>query len=146
MVHVETFATVGFLQPILGNLSSIARRNHWLQKPTPCRITLRSQLWGMEETRVLCNHICPVCSFEIDACRKRALQDGLLLRFDTLDQAAAWGISPDQAARRLHVPHDGKLLFGIPACRALCGEIPHLNWLARLTGRPFIGTAAVTLF
>ncbi len=100
----------------------------------------------MEDTRVLYNHTCPVCRFEIDAYRKRAIMDGLPLQFDTLDQAARWGISPDQAARRLHVFHNGKLLSGIPAFRALWGEIPHLRWLARLTGRPFIGAAAVTLY
>ena len=74
------------------------------------------------------------------------MQDGLPLQFDTLDQAAQWGISPDQAARRLHVLHKGRLLSGIPAFRAVWGEMPHLQWLARLTGRPFIGAAAVTLY
>jgi predicted DCC family thiol-disulfide oxidoreductase YuxK len=100
----------------------------------------------MEDTRVLYNDTCPVCSFEIDAYRRRAVKDGLPLQFDTLDQAAQWGISPDLAARRLHVLHRGQVLSGIPAFRALWGEIPHLRWLARLTGRPFIGAAAVTLY
>jgi predicted DCC family thiol-disulfide oxidoreductase YuxK len=100
----------------------------------------------MEETRVLYNHTCPVCSFEIDAYRRRALRDGLPLRFDMLDQAANWGITPDQAARRLHVLHKGQVLSGIPAFRALWSEIPHLQWLARLTGNRFVGAAAVTLY
>ena len=100
----------------------------------------------MEDTRVLYNHTCPVCSVEIGAYRRRAIQDGLPLQFDTLESAVAWGITPDQAARRLHVSYRGKVLFGLPAFRALWGEIPHLRWLARLTGRPFIGAAAVTLY
>jgi predicted DCC family thiol-disulfide oxidoreductase YuxK len=100
----------------------------------------------MEETRVLYNDTCPVCSFEIDAYRRRAITDRLPLQFDTLDRAAEWGISPDQAARRLHVLHKGQVLSGIPAFRTLWGEMPHLRWLARLTGRPFIGAAAVTLY
>jgi predicted DCC family thiol-disulfide oxidoreductase YuxK len=100
----------------------------------------------MEETRVLYNDTCPVRSFEIDAYRRRAMRDGLPLRFDTLDQAAHWGITPDQAARRLHVLHNGQVLSGIPAFRALWAEIPQLHWLHHLTGRPFIGAAAVTLY
>ncbi len=100
----------------------------------------------MEPTRVLYNHTCPICSFEIDAYRKRAEASDLPIRFDTLADATSWGLTPDQAARRLHVLHNGTLLSGIPAFRALWGEIPHLRWLARLTGRPFIGAAAVTLY
>ena len=100
----------------------------------------------MENTRILYNHTCPVCSFEIDAYRRRAIADGLPLQFDTLDQAAQWGISADQAARRLHVLHKGQVLSGVPAFRVLWAEMPHLRWLARLTGRPFIGAAAITLY
>ena len=100
----------------------------------------------MENTRVLYNDSCPVCSLEINAYRRRAIEDGLPLQFDTLECATNWGITADQAARRLHVLHNGKLLSGVPAFRALWGEIPHLHWLARLTGRPVIGAAAVTLY
>lgn len=100
----------------------------------------------MEQTRVLYNDTCPVCSFEIDAYRKRAEASDLPIRFERLTDAAKWGLTPDQAAQRLHVIHKGKLLSGIPAFRALWSEIPHLNWLARLTGRPFVGAAAVTLY
>ena len=100
----------------------------------------------MQDTRVLYNETCPVCSFEIDAYRRRAEASDLPIRFDTLAEAANWGLTADQAARRLHVLHRGELLSGLPAFRALWGEIPHLHWLARLTGRPFIGAAAVTLY
>lgn len=112
----------------------------------PCPAHRAAYLYLMEDTRVLYNDTCPVCSFEIDAYRRRAVRDGLPLQFDTLDQAARWGIPPDQAARRLHVLHRGQVLSGVPAFRALWGEMPHLQWLARLTGRPFIGAAAVTLY
>ena len=112
----------------------------------PCHAHVRAYLTPMKDTRVLYNHTCPVCSFEIDAYRRRAIRDGLPLQFDTLDQAARWGISPDLAARRLHVLHKGQVLSGIPAFRTLWGEMPHLRWLARLTGRRFIGAAAVTLY
>lgn len=100
----------------------------------------------MEDTHVLYNDTCPVCSLEIDAYRRRALRDGLPLRFDPLDKAAAWGISSDDAARRLHVWHQGEVVSGLPAFRAIWGQMPHLHWLARLTGRPYIGAAAETLY
>ena len=100
----------------------------------------------MSETRVLYNETCPVCSFEIDAYRKRAEASDLPIRFDTIGDATRWGLTPDQAARRLHVLHKGELLSGIPAFRALWGELPHLHWLARLTGRPVINYAATTLY
>ena len=95
---------------------------------------------------MLYNDTCPVCSFEIDAYRRRATMEGLPLQFETLDQAALWGISPEQAARRLHVLQNGEILSGVPAFRALWGQMPHLQWLARLTGRPVINAAAVTLY
>ena len=87
----------------------------------PCPAHRAAYLYLMEDTRVLYNDSCPVCSFEIDAYRRRAVQDGLPLQFDTLDQAARWGIPPDQAARRLHVLHKGQVLSGVPAFRALWG-------------------------
>ena len=100
----------------------------------------------MNETRVLYNDTCPVCSFEIDAYRNRAEASDLPIRFDKLDCASGWGLTPDQAASRLHVLHKGQVLSGLPAFRALWGELPHLRWLARLTGRPVINYAATTLY
>ena len=42
----------------------------------PCGLSMTS------ETRVLYNDTCPVCRFEIDAYRRRALADRLPIRFD----------------------------------------------------------------
>jgi len=89
-----------------------------------------------EDTRVLYNQTCPICRAEITAYQRRALKDGLPIRFDTLDQAADWGLSADDAARRLHVWHDGQIPSGMPAFSALWAQMPHLAWLARLTGLP----------
>lgn len=100
----------------------------------------------MKDTRVLYNDSCPVCSFEIGAYRKRALASDLPIRFDGLRAAPQWGLTQDQAARRLHVLQGDQLLSGIPAFRALWSEIPHLRWLARLTGRALIGYAATVLY
>ena len=90
------------------------------------------------EIRVLFNETCPVCRFEIDAYRRRALADGLPIRFDAMDKAADWGLTPDQAARQLHVWQDGRVLSGLEAFRALWSAMPRWRWLAWLTGLPVI--------
>lgn len=91
-----------------------------------------------QETRVLYNETCPVCRFEIDAYRRRALADGLPIRFDALDRAEDWGLTPDEAARQLHVWQDGRVLSGMAAFRALWAAMPRWRWLARVTGWPGI--------
>lgn len=99
-----------------------------------------------EETHVLYNETCPVCRFEIDAYRKRTTADGLPIRYDGLASAADWGLTPDQAARRLHVRHNGQILSGMPAFRALWGAMPRWRWLARLTGLPVIAPLTSALY
>ena len=91
-----------------------------------------------QEIRVLYNHTCPVCRIEIDAYRRRALAAGLPIRFDPLDRAKDWGLSPDQAARELHVWHEGRILSCLPAFRALWAAMPGWGWLARVTGWPVV--------
>jgi predicted DCC family thiol-disulfide oxidoreductase YuxK len=91
-----------------------------------------------DPTRVLYNDTCPVCRFEIDAYRRKAARSDLPLRFDRLDQAAAWGISPEAAARRLHVLHDGRIVSGLPAFRILWAAMPGFRWLARISGWPVL--------
>ena len=100
----------------------------------------------MTITRILYNDTCPICSFEIDAYRTRAIREELPLLFDTLDQAAQWGISADLAARRLHVIHQGQLLSGVPAFIALWSELPHLRWLGRVMSWPAINGAACLIY
>lgn len=96
------------------------------------------------ETQVLYNADCPVCRFEIDAYRKRAA--GKPLRFDGLEAAARHGLTPDQAARRLHVIVDGQVLSGLPAFQALWRAVPRMGWLARLTGLPVIRPLTAALY
>ena len=91
-----------------------------------------------DEVRVLYNHTCPVCRFEIDGYRRRAVRDGLPVRFDKLDLAADWGLTPDEAARRLHVWQDGRVLSGMDAFRALWSAMPRWRWLARITDWPVV--------
>ena len=71
-----------------------------------------------DETRILYNDTCPLCRFEVDHYRAAATRDGAPLRFDRLEDAARWGLTPDQAARRLHVLRGGELLSGLEAFSA----------------------------
>jgi predicted DCC family thiol-disulfide oxidoreductase YuxK len=89
-----------------------------------------------DETRVLYNEDCPVCRFEIGHYRRQAEAEGAALRFDDLSQVAAWGLAADQAARRLHVVHAGRLVSGIPAFQVLWAHLSGWRWLARLIGLP----------
>lgn len=94
-----------------------------------------------EDTRVLYNETCPVCRFEIGAYAKRVRADGLPVRFEDLSNAAAWGLTQDQAAKRLHVIHKGVLLSGMPAFRALWSSMPRWRFAAWLAGLPLIRPA-----
>lgn len=91
-----------------------------------------------DETRILYNDSCPVCRFEIDHYRAVAARDGAPLRFDRLEAAAGWGMTEDQAARRLHVMRGGEVLSGLEAFRAIWATLPRWRWLARVTGWPVV--------
>lgn len=90
---------------------------------------------------VLYNDTCPVCRFEIGHYAKAAGRQGLPLRFDPLDRAEGWGLTRDQAARRLHVRRGGEMLSGLAAFRAIWAAMPRWRWLARLTGLPVVNPA-----
>ena len=70
-----------------------------------------------EDTSVLYNGECPVCRFEIDHYAEYSRDNGLPIRFDDLnsDALAGWGVSADDAAKRLHVRKNGQVYSGIPA-------------------------------
>jgi predicted DCC family thiol-disulfide oxidoreductase YuxK len=91
-----------------------------------------------EPTRVLYNETCPVCRFEIDGYRRIAVKNKLPIRFDALDSAAAWGITPEAAAQRLHVWHEGRVLSGMPAFRLLWSQMPRWRWAAWITALPLL--------
>jgi predicted DCC family thiol-disulfide oxidoreductase YuxK len=91
-----------------------------------------------DPTEVLYNAECPVCRFEIGRYAAQARRADLPLRFDGLDQAADWGLTPDQAARRLHVRHQGQVLAGVDAFLVLWRSMPRTRWLARLVALPVI--------
>ena len=91
-----------------------------------------------DETRVLYNADCPVCSFEINHYADYSARTGLPIRFDDLNSQALaqWNITADEAARRLHVLKDGEIYGGIPAFIVLWQDMPRYRWLARLVSLP----------
>lgn len=99
-----------------------------------------------EDIRVLYNETCPVCRFEIDAYAKHARANGLPVRFEDLSRAEEWGLTPDQAAQRLHVIHNGTLLSGMPAFRALWSSMPRWRIAARIAGLPLIRPVSAWLY
>ena len=95
---------------------------------------------------ILYNGACPICSREIALYRRQAERAGADLAFDDLNTAdlAVWGVTADQARRRLHAMQDGRRLDGVAAFRALWARLPGWRWLARAIGLPGIrGLAAI---
>lgn len=90
------------------------------------------------QTRVLYNAQCPVCSFEIGHYEAYADTRALPIRFEDLnaDDLSDWGLTPDQAARRLYVLQNGELHGGIDGFLLLWAQMPRYRWLARLVGLP----------
>lgn len=89
---------------------------------------------------VIYNDQCPVCSWEIGHYRAYAEAEGLPLAFHDLNAAdlARFGLTEDQAARRLYVLSDGALTSGMPAFFVLWSRMPRYRWLGRLLDRPVL--------
>jgi predicted DCC family thiol-disulfide oxidoreductase YuxK len=94
--------------------------------------------------RILYNGACPICSREIALYRRLVEKTGAKLVFEDLNTAdlRAWGLSPDQARRRLHAREGAQQLVGVAAFRALWSHLPGWRWLARLIGLPGISYLA----
>lgn len=94
--------------------------------------------------RVLYNADCPVCRAEIDHYASHAAARDLPIRFDDLNgpDISLWVVTPDDAARRLHVLHEGRVVAGMEAFRLLWAAMPRYRWLARATGWPGVRQAA----
>jgi predicted DCC family thiol-disulfide oxidoreductase YuxK len=101
-----------------------------------------------ENATVIYNHTCPICRREIDAYRRTAEAQDLPLEFKGIDSDALsdWGLTVEDAARRLHVVEDGRLLSGVDAFVALWKRLPRMRWLARLVERPWIRPVAETIY
>lgn len=101
-----------------------------------------------DDTRVLYNGDCPVCSFEIGHYAKYSQKRALPLAYDDLSECdlASWGVSRDAAAKRLHVMQGGEIYAGIPAFLVLWQEMPRYRWLARIVGVPGVRQVASLVY
>ncbi|MDP5219284.1 DUF393 domain-containing protein [Ruegeria sp. 2205SS24-7] len=99
-------------------------------------------------TRVLFNAQCPVCNYEIRHYERYAKRHALPLRFEDLntEDLAQWGLTRDQAARRLYVLKDGALYGGIDGFLVLWQDMRRYRWLARIVGLPGIRWLASALY
>jgi len=118
--------------------------------PPPCRPRPCAYFNDMAEpdTRVLYNHDCPVCRAEITHYADYAGREGLAIGFDDLNRVdlGMWGVTADQAARRLHVVHEGRVLSGLPAFITLWQQMPRYHWLARIAGLPGVRQLASVVY
>ena len=94
-----------------------------------------------DETEVLYNASCPICSREVDHYARLSAEQALPIRYDDCTDPAKlddWGITAEEAAKRFHVRKDGKTYAGVPAFVVLWQDIPQTRWLARLIALPGI--------
>ncbi len=92
-----------------------------------------------EKTEVLYNETCPICSREVQHYEKLSERAAIPITYHGITNPAtlaAWGISPEDAARRFHVRKGGVIYGGIPAFLILWDEIPKTRWIARLVRTP----------
>lgn len=102
-----------------------------------------------EKTEVLYNASCPICRREVDHYAKIARQDNLPIGFDDLGDLGrrkTWGISKEEAAKRLHVRQYGQIYGGIPAFIVLWREIPRMRWLAKVVSLPGVKQVACAVY
>lgn len=104
---------------------------------------------GMNSTlTIIHNGKCPICAAEIGAYRRQAEAQGLPLNFVDLTEAdmTPFGLSADQAARRLHVVQDGRLYSGIDGFVRLWRALPKTRWIAGLVDRPVLRPLAALIY
>ncbi len=101
-----------------------------------------------DDTSVLYNADCPVCRFEIDHYASYSRDNDLPIRFDDLngDELETWGVSADDAAKRLHVRKNGQIYSGIPAFILLWQDMPRYHRLARVVSWPLVQPLAVVVY
>ncbi|MEO0358304.1 MAG: DUF393 domain-containing protein [Pseudomonadota bacterium] len=95
-------------------------------------------------TRILYNGSCPICRREISAYARYAKTHDLPLDFQDMGQTDLndWGVTADQAARRIHVIKDGQLYDGIPAFALVWDDMPRFRWLAKAVRWPGVSWLA----
>ena len=89
--------------------------------------------------KVLYNGECPVCSLEINQYKKYVWNNLIDVEFENLHETdmAPWGVTQDQAERRLHVmTEDGEVVSGVDAFILLWRKMPRYRFLADAAEKP----------
>ena len=91
-------------------------------------------------TRILYNAKCPICNAEVCHYRDYAEERGIVMGFDDLNQIdpAPYSVSRIDAAKRLHVLHEGSVISGVPAFVVIWQQLPRYRWLAKIVCLPII--------
>lgn len=99
-------------------------------------------------TRILYNGACKICNGEIATYARYAAEHDLPLWFEDLNQTdlEAWGLSRKEAARVLHIRHEGRAFAGMQAYLVLWRQMPRYRPLARVLGAPLIRQVATVLY
>ena len=92
------------------------------------------------ETRILYNADCPICNAEICHYREYATARGIDIGFDDLNRIdpSLYGVSREEAAKRLHVLHQGNVISGVAAFVVIWRQLPRYEWLAKVACLPGI--------
>ncbi len=98
----------------------------------------------MSETEILYNGSCPICSAEIAHYKAMARKADAPLRFTDLHQTdvSDWGLTEDQATRRIHARQGESIISGFPAFLILWRDLPRMRWLARVLSLPLLRPVA----
>lgn len=99
-----------------------------------------------ERLDVVHNDTCPICAREVAQYRRAAERTGASIEFHPLSAAARFGLTEEEAARRLHVFAGGARLAGVPAFLALWRALPGFGRLARVAGSPALRPALEWLY
>lgn len=88
--------------------------------------------------KVIYNAACPICEGEMRHYKKRAAAGDAAVDFIDLNTSdlSQYGLTPDSAARRLHVVEGSEVKGGVEAFLALWRAVPGMGWLARIVALP----------
>ena len=128
---------------LCGGLPRIVLLSSWC-----CRFSSKGMTQKSQDMTVIYNGECPICSREIDAYQRYSTAHALPLKYTDLTQTdlTALGLTPDQAARKLHVLKDGDVLTGIDAFIALWLELPRMAWLGKAVRLPLVYPVAKAVY
>ncbi len=86
----------------------------------------------MANLEVLYNSECPICDKEINHYKKMS-KDKIVFIPISPETLNAWGLSEDQAAKKLHAQFNGMRLTGLDAFIAIWSKLPYYRFLGKIT-------------